>query len=82
MQEWPTAWNSHNTQPFDILQDTVIRNMYRIRNHPALAIYTAGNESSKPFGEAIDMMGRLAAELDGTHTYHRAEPWGGSQHDY
>lgn len=42
----------------------------------------AGNESDKPFGPAIDMMGRLSIELDGTRPFHRGEAWGGSQHNY
>ena len=25
MQEWPTAWNSHVTQPYDLLEETVRR---------------------------------------------------------
>uniref|UniRef100_UPI003FEE58F4 glycoside hydrolase family 2 protein n=1 Tax=Barnesiella intestinihominis TaxID=487174 RepID=UPI003FEE58F4 len=45
IQEWPTAWNSHNTQPFDMLQETVVRNMKRIRNHPSLVMWGAGKES-------------------------------------
>ena len=80
MQEWPTAWNSHQTQPYEVLEETVRLNTLRIRNHPSLAMYGAGNESSQPFGAAIDMMGRLAVELDGTRAFHRAEPWGGSLH--
>ncbi|MCY3833391.1 MAG: beta-mannosidase [Chloroflexi bacterium] len=82
MQEWPTAWNSHVTQPYDMLEETVRRNTLRIRNHPSLAMYGAGNESGAPFGPAIDMMGRLSIELDDTRPFHRAEPWGGSTHDY
>ena len=82
MQEWPTAWNSHVTQPYDLLEETVRRTTRRIRNHPSLAMYGAGNESSQPFGPAIDMMGRLSIEHDDTRPYHRAEPWGGSSHDY
>ena len=82
MQEWPTAWNSHATQPYDMLEDTVRRNTLRIRNHPSLAMYGGGNESSEPFGPAIDMMGRLSIELDDTRVFHRGEPWGGSAHDY
>jgi len=82
MQEWPTAWNSHVTQPYDMLEDTVRRNTLRIRNHPSLAMYGGGNESSEPFGPAIDMMGRLSVELDDTRVFHRGEPWGGSTHDY
>jgi beta-mannosidase len=82
MQEWPTAWNSHNEQPFAALEETVRLNTLRIRNNPSLAIYTGGNESSAPFGKAIDMMGRYAIELDGTRAFHRGEPWGGSAHNY
>ena len=63
MQEWPTAWNSHVTQPYEMLEETVRRNTLRIRNHPSLAMYGGGNESSEPFGPAIDMMGRLSIEL-------------------
>ena len=82
MQEWPTAGNSHETQPYAMLEETVRLNTLRLRNRASLAIYTGGNESSKPFGKAIDMMGRLALELDGTRTFHRGEPWGGSKHNY
>ena len=82
MQEWPTAWNSHVTQPYGMLEETVRRNTLRIRNHPSLAMYGAGNESGNPFGAAIDMMGRHSIELDNTRPFHRGEPWGGSQHNY
>ena len=82
MQEWPTAWNSHSVQPFDVLEETVRLNTLRLRNRPSLVIWGAGNESFLPFGPAIDMMGRYAVELDGTRPFHRAEPWGGSTHNY
>ena len=82
MQEWPTAWNSHNSQPYDMLERTVREGTLRLRSHPSLAIYTGGNESGKPYGPAIDMMGRLNIELDGTRDFHRGEPAGGSAHDY
>lgn len=81
-QEWPTAWNSHDEQPYDILEETVKGNTLRLRNHPSLAMWGGGNESTHPFGKAIDMMGRAAVELDGTRPFHRGEPWGGSRHDY
>ncbi len=58
LQEWPTAWNSHTEQPYDVLEETVRLNTVRLRNHPSLAMWGAGNESSQPFGPAIDMMGR------------------------
>ena len=65
-----------------MLQETVVRNMKRIRNHPSLVMWGAGNESDKPFGPAIDMMGRLSLELDGSRPFHRGEAWGGSDHNY
>jgi len=82
MQEWPTAWNSHNDQPYDVLKETVELNTIRIRNHPSLVMYGGGNESSKPFGPAMEMIGRASIELDGTRPFHRSEPWGGSKHNY
>ena len=82
MQEWPTTWNSHNEQPLKLLEETVRENTLRLRNHPSLVIYTGGNESTLPFGPAIDMMGRLNIELDGTRSFHRGQPRGGSTNDY
>jgi beta-mannosidase len=82
MQEWPTAWNSHRTQPYAVLEETVRLNTLRLRHHASLAMWGGGNESSEPFGPAIDMMGRLAVELDGTRPFHRGQPFGGSVHDY
>lgn len=82
LQEWPTAWNSHRIQPYDILEETVRHNTLRLRNHPSLVMWGGGNESSDPTGAAIDMMGRLSHELDGTRAFHRGEPWGGSIHSY
>ena len=82
MQEWPTAWDSHNDQPFDMLEETVRLNTLRIRSHPCLVLYCPGNESPNPYGEAIDMMGRYSFELDGTRVFHRGEPFGGSVHNY
>ena len=83
MQEWPTAWNSHVSQPYAMLEETVRRNTLRLRNRASLAIWGGGNESNAPFGPAIDMMGRLSIELDDTRPFHRAEPWGGNGiHDY
>lgn len=58
-----------------MLQETVERNTKRLRNHPSLIMWGAGNESDKPFGPAIDMMGRLSIELDGTRPFHRGEAW-------
>lgn len=82
LQEWPTAWNSHETQPFDMIEETVRQNTLRLRNHASLVMWGGGNESPWPYGKLIDLMGRYAIELDGTRPFHRGEPWGGSEHDY
>jgi len=82
MQEWPTAADSHKVQPFTVLEETVRLNTLRLRNRPSWVITTGGNESPDPFGPAINMMGRLGIELDGTRPFHRGEPWGGSKHEY
>lgn len=82
MLEWPTAWNSHLEQPYELLEETVRLNTLRIRNHPSLALYCPGNESGTPYGEAIDMMGCYAVTLDGTRAFHRGEPFGGSIHNH
>ncbi len=82
LQEWPTAWNSHELQPYDILEETILHNTIRLRNHPSLVMWGGGNESSDPIGPAIDMMGRASYELDGTRPFHRGEPFGGSIHSY
>lgn len=82
IQEWPTAWDTHLIQPYDIMEETVRRNTLRIRNSPALVMWGAGNESPNPFGAVIDLMGRYSIELDGTRAFHRGEGWGGSTHDY
>jgi beta-mannosidase len=78
------AWNRNKTQtqPFALLERTVRYNVPRLRNHPSLVIYAGGNESNHPFGPAIDMMGRLNIELDGTREFHRGQPFGGSKHNY
>ena len=82
IQEWPTAWNSEKTQPFDVLEETVRLNTLRLRNHVSLAMWGGGNETGYPYTEPINMMGKLSVELDGTRAFHRAEPWGGSLHNY
>lgn len=82
MQEWPTAWNSQKLQPYRQLEETVRHNTLRLRNHPSLVMWGGGNESMDVEDPIIDMMGRLAAELDGTRPFHRGEPRGGSDHNY
>lgn len=82
MQEWPTAWGTERVQNYFALEETVIRNTLRLRNHPSLVMWGGGNETYDPDGPAIDMMGRYSLSLDGTRPFHRGEPRGGSRHNY
>ncbi|MCK9414393.1 MAG: hypothetical protein M0Q53_18980 [Prolixibacteraceae bacterium] len=68
--------------PYDIDVQSMTAFILQRRNHPSLAMYSGGNELKIPYGEHIQLMGRLALELDGTRTIHRTDPWGGSVHNY
>ncbi|NLG25915.1 MAG: beta-mannosidase, partial [Clostridiales bacterium] len=82
LQEFATAWDSQKVQPADVLREGVTRTVKRLRSHPSLAMWGGGNESARPTDAVIDMMGRIAYELDGTRVFHRNDPWGGSSHNY
>ncbi|ANF97337.1 glycoside hydrolase family 2 protein [Paenibacillus bovis] len=83
MQEWPTCWGSHANQPYDALEETVIVNTLRLRNHPSLIMWGGGNETSSELEhESMQMMGRCSVELDSTRPFHRTDPLGGSTHDH
>ena len=82
IQEWPTAWGTDRTQNRQALEETVIRNTLRLRNHPSLVMWGGGNETADPTGPVIDMMGAYSISLDGTRPFHRGEPYGGSRHNY
>ncbi|MEK0316687.1 glycoside hydrolase family 2 protein [Cohnella sp. 56] len=83
MQEWPTCWGSHDQQPADVLEETVRLNTLRLRSHPSLVMWAGGNEIGQGLDSPVlDMMGRLAVELDGTRPFHLTDPWGGSMHSH
>ena len=81
-QEWPTAWGTERCQNYDALEETVVRNTLRLRNHPSLVMWCAGNETYDTDGPVIDMMGRYSISLDGTRPFHRGQPKGGSTHNH
>ena len=76
LQEWQTCWNSHFKQPYDPFIETVELNTMRIRNHPSLIMWCAGNESAVPYGKTIDMMQKKSIEMDGTRPFHRGDGFG------
>ena len=82
LQEFATAWDSQKVQPAQVLRDGVKRSILRLRNRASLCMWCGGNESDNPTDAAMDMIGRLAYELDGSRPFHRNDPWGGSSHNY
>ena len=88
-QEWPTAWDSYVYQPREVLLETVRRGVLRLRNRASLFLWCGGNEGAAPLETqgvydpaALNAMGKLTLELDGTRPWHRQEPCGGSLHNY
>ena len=49
----------------------------RLRNHPSLAIWCGGNETSG-VGRIVEVLGRRCLELDGTRDFWRTDPYGAS----
>lgn len=85
-QEWPSCWDSHDSQPANVFYETVILNTKRIRNRPSLIIYGGGNEGAGAFESVtLNNIGKLTYEYDGTRTFYRQDggPGGaGMGHDH
>lgn len=89
-QEWPTAWDSYVCQPADVLEETVVYGVKRLRNRASLFLWCGGNEGAAPLESdnpafdptILNRLGTMTLELDGTRPWHRQEPFGGSRHDY
>ena len=86
MQEWPIAWGSHQNQPAEALEETVVRGVKRLRNRASLFFWCGGNEGKASLEgevENLNLVGRRTLELDGTRPWHRQEGNGqGSKHVY
>ena len=71
--------------PQDVLQEQVRLNLYRIRNHPSLALHCGGNEFNPySFGNASSMfvIERNIRDLDPSRPFKRTTPDMGSAHIY
>jgi beta-mannosidase len=71
--------------PQDVLQAQVCINLYRIRNHPSLAVHCGGNEFNPySFGNAASMfvIERNIRDLDPSRLFKRTTPDRGSAHIY
>ncbi len=85
-QEWPCCWDSTNTQPADVLYETVILGAKRLRNRPSLVVWGGGNEGTAPYTDKVlNNIGKLTYETDGTRDFWRQDGGtGGTQitHDH
>ncbi len=74
-----------NSFPTYVLEEQVAYNVYRIRNHPSLAIYCGGNEFNFYTPENAASMytiSRTVRDLDPWRSFREASPDGGSAHIY
>ena len=71
--------------PQDIWEEQVLLNIFRIRNHPSLALYSGGNEFwpyIPPTTADIGVLERSVIDFDGTRPFLRATPDRGDIHAY
>ncbi|MBQ8551353.1 MAG: hypothetical protein IJ428_00910 [Clostridia bacterium] len=69
----------------EVLQSQVCQNLYRIRNHPSLALHTGGNEFNSYAinnDAAMWVISREIADLDPSRKFWRTSPDKGSAHIY
>lgn len=85
-QEWPCCWDSHNTQPANVLKETVILGAKRLRSRASLVVWGGGNEGIASYNDSmLNEMGRLTYEYDGTRVFWRQDGGmggGGITHDH
>ena len=85
-QEWPCCWDSTNTQPSEVLYETVILGAKRLRNRASLVVWGGGNEGVAPYTDKVlNNIGKLTYETDGTRDFWRQDGGtGGTQitHDH
>ncbi|MCL5745431.1 MAG: beta-mannosidase, partial [Acidobacteria bacterium] len=71
--------------PQRVWEAQVLQNIFRLRNHPALAVYCGGNEFNA-YGEgnaaAIGILERSVRDFDPTRAFRRTSPDAGSIHAY
>ncbi|WP_321475047.1 sugar-binding domain-containing protein [uncultured Paludibaculum sp.] len=71
--------------PQPVWEEQVMQTIFRIRNHPSLAVYCGGNEFN-PYGEgnaaAIGIFERSVRDFDPSRPFRRTSPDAGSIHTY
>ncbi len=84
-QDFPIGNRQTQDWPQDIWQEQVMQNVFRIRNHPSLAVYSGGNEFD-PYSTGntatVGIMQRSFEDFDGTRPFVRTTPDKGDIHTY
>lgn len=84
-QDFPMGNSEHDNWSQEVWQSTVATNIFRLRNHPSLAVYCGGNEFN-PYSLGNSTMTGivegLCTDLDGTRLFLRSTPDRGSEHTY
>ncbi len=82
---WQDFWigSFSPAQSQDKSWEAVVTNIQRTRNHPSLVAYCGGNEFDASRADRvaqINKLKQLCEIYDGTRDFHKASPYGGSQH--
>lgn len=84
-QDFPIGNGLTPDFPQPVWEAQVMQTIFRLRNHPALAVYCGGNEFN-PYAEgnaaSVGIMERSFADFDPTRPFRRTSPDNGSMHDY
>lgn len=84
-QDFPIGNQDTPLYPQDVWEAQVVQNIFRLRNHPSLAVWCGGNEFNPyALGNAasIGILERSIATFDNTRALRRTSPDGGSIHPY
>jgi beta-mannosidase len=84
-QDFPIGNMETPEWPQDIWEAQVLQNIFRIRNHPSLAVYCGGNEFNPYVFGNTTMLGiieRSLRDFDGTRLFLRTTPDPGDIHTY
>ncbi len=84
-QDFPIGNGTRPDWPQDVWEAQVVHTIFRLRNHPSLALYCGGNEFNAyaPGNAAvIGIFERNLAVFDPTRPFRRTSPDAGSMHTY
>lgn len=84
-QDFPIGNQDTPQWPQEVWEAQAVQNIFRLRNHPSLALYCGGNEfNAYSLGNAasIGILERSVAIFDNTRAFRRTSPDGGSIHTY